>query len=49
MSESMGGIIPECPGDFVGIRTLGEGAWGFLSLVHPAIVRNRVSLKTRDL
>jgi len=20
MSESMGGIIPECPGDFVGIR-----------------------------
>jgi len=22
MSESMGGIIPECPGDFVGIRTL---------------------------
>jgi hypothetical protein len=21
MSESMGGIIPECPGDFVGIRT----------------------------
>jgi hypothetical protein len=24
MSESMGGIIPECPGDFVGIRTEGE-------------------------
>jgi hypothetical protein len=23
MSESMGGIIPECPGDFVGIRTGG--------------------------
>jgi hypothetical protein len=23
MSESMGGIIPECPGDFVGIR-MGE-------------------------
>jgi hypothetical protein len=22
MSESMGGIIPECPGDFVGIRRL---------------------------
>jgi hypothetical protein len=21
MSESMGGIIPECPGDFVGIRS----------------------------
>ena len=23
MSESMGGIIPECPGDFVGIRSEG--------------------------
>jgi hypothetical protein len=22
MSESMGGIIPECPGDFVGIRIM---------------------------
>jgi len=24
MSESMGGIIPECPGDFVGIRNFGS-------------------------
>jgi hypothetical protein len=27
MSESMGGIIPECPGDFVGIRKVVEEAW----------------------
>jgi hypothetical protein len=26
MSESMGGIISECPGDFIGIRSSGEDA-----------------------
>jgi hypothetical protein len=30
MSESMGGIIPECPGDFVGIRIDYRTMWEFV-------------------
>jgi hypothetical protein len=29
MSESMGGIISECPGDFIGIGTQPDPAGGF--------------------
>jgi hypothetical protein len=43
-SESMGGIIPECPGGFVGIRTVAVAARDRRSN-HRAIIRTRCSMK----
>ena len=37
MSESMGGIISECPGDFIGIGRLGPAAANLLYFLHPTI------------